>query len=395
VTRTLYLAWRYLAFHRLKTAILVTSITLILFLPVGLRVLVDQSSRQLTARAEATPLIVGTKGSPLELVLNTLYFGSDPPELTRYAEASRIADSGLARAIPMYVRFNARGHPIAGTSLDYFPFRGLRIETGRQMALLGECVLGARVARALGAGPGDHIISSPESVFDLAGVYPLKMAVAGVLAISDGPDDDAIFVDVKTAWIIQGLGHGHQDLSRPEAASGVLRREGNRVIGNASVVQYNEVTPQNIESFHFHGGLSEYPLTAVIVAPPDQKSSALLQGRYQTGDAPVQIVRPAGVMDELLQTILTVQAFVVAGAVILGLATLATATLVFMLSLRLRRREIDTLFKIGGSRSSVAAVMASEIVVVLVAGALLAAVLTALTGQFGSVAIRTLIRMWG
>ena len=53
---TLYMAWRYLSYHRLKTGILITSITLILFLPVGLRVLVDQSSQQLTARAVATVL---------------------------------------------------------------------------------------------------------------------------------------------------------------------------------------------------------------------------------------------------------------------------------------------------------------------------------------------------
>ena len=58
---TLYLALRYLAFHRFKSAILVTSIALILYVPVGLRVLVDQSSRQLTARAEVTPLILGAR----------------------------------------------------------------------------------------------------------------------------------------------------------------------------------------------------------------------------------------------------------------------------------------------------------------------------------------------
>ncbi|MEE8595854.1 MAG: hypothetical protein V3T25_08280, partial [Gemmatimonadota bacterium] len=72
-----YVAWRYLAYHRWKTITLVGAITLIVYLPIGLRVLVDQSSRQLTARADATPLIIGAKGSPLELVLNTLYFGSD------------------------------------------------------------------------------------------------------------------------------------------------------------------------------------------------------------------------------------------------------------------------------------------------------------------------------
>jgi len=387
----LFLAWRYLAYHRLKTAILVSSITLILYLPVGLRVLVDQSSQQLTARAASTPLIVGAKGSPLELVLNTLYFGSEPPELSRYAEIGRITDTELAAAIPLYVRFRAQDHPIVGTTLDYFAFRGLEIQSGRQLAMLGECVVGYRVAAALGVGPGDHVVSSPESVFDLAGVYPLRMRVTGVLGFSDSADDDAVFVDLKTAWIIEGLGHGHQDLNRPESAAGVLSREGNTVVANASVVQYNEVTAENIDSFHFHGDLSDNPISAVLTVPPDQRSSALLQGRYQAADELVQMVVPVNVMDELLGTILTVERFVIAGAVIVGLATLATAALVFWLSLRLRRRERLTMFKIGGSRSAVGAVMASEIVVVLLAGVLLAGVLTLLTSQFGSLVIRALV----
>ena len=62
---------------------------------------------------------------------------------------------------------------IVATTLDYFDFRGLRRADGRQMATLGECVAGAAVASARGIEPGDHVISTPESVFDLAGVYPL------------------------------------------------------------------------------------------------------------------------------------------------------------------------------------------------------------------------------
>jgi putative ABC transport system permease protein len=174
---------------------------------------------------------------------------------------------------------------------------------------------------------------------------------------------------------------------------GVLSREGDRVTANASVVQYNEITPENIDSFHLHGDRSEYPVTAVIAVPPDQRSAALLQGRYQSDEERVQIVRPVTVMDQLLDTILTVQKFVVAGAILVGLATLGSAALVFLLSLRLRRREIQTLFKIGGSRWSVGAVMLSEIVVVLATSVTLAGGLTFLTRQFGSVAIRALVRM--
>jgi putative ABC transport system permease protein len=391
----LYLAWRYLAHHRFKTAILLASITLILFLPVGLRVLVEQGSRQLTARAEATPLVIGAKGSPLELVLSTLYFGAEGPEAIRYAEVARAGAGDLARAIPMHVRFRARGHPIVGTSLEYFEHRGLGIDRGRQMAMLGECVLGARVAAAEELGPGDTILSTPETVFDLAGVYPLKMRIAGVLAPSDGPDDDAVFVDIRTAWIIAGLGHGHEDLTKPAAGPGILGREGDTITANASVVEYNEITAANAASFHFHGALAENPITAVIVVPRDAKSSALLRGRYVGDDEVVQVVDPRTVMDDLLATVLTVQSFMTAGALILGIATLGTASLVFMLSLRLRRGEIATLHKLGGSRGRVAAVMASEVVVVLLGGAVLAAALTALTASVGSGLLRDLVRVWG
>ena len=388
---TFYLAWRYLAFHKLKTFILVTSVALIVYVPVGLRVLVDQSSRQLTARAQATPLVIGARGSQLELVLNTLYFRSDYPEVQPYQESIRVSDSRLA--IPLYVRFHSQGHPIVGTTLEYFDFRALKVRSGRLPAVIGECVLGARVAADLQVQVGDHVISSPENLFDLAGVYPLKMRISGILEFSDSPDDDAIFVDLKTTWIIEGLGHGHQDLTAPEAASGILAREEDRIVANASVVQYSEITQDNMDSFHFHGDLLDYPITAVIAVPHDQKSAAILQGRYLSSEGGAQIVRPSRVMEELLDTVLTVQNFVMAGAIVVGMATLATVTLVFLLSLRLRRREMETLFKIGGGRLNVAAVMASEIVAVLVLGTVLAGGLTLLTSQLGGLVIRTLVRM--
>jgi predicted ABC-type transport system involved in lysophospholipase L1 biosynthesis ATPase subunit len=54
----LYLAWRYLRFNRVKTVVLIGSISLILFLPAALQVTVRQTARTLTARADATPLLV-------------------------------------------------------------------------------------------------------------------------------------------------------------------------------------------------------------------------------------------------------------------------------------------------------------------------------------------------
>jgi putative ABC transport system permease protein len=388
---SLYLAWRYLAYHRAKTSILVASIALILFLPFGLQVLVEQSGAQLLERARTTPLVIGARGSALELVLNSLYFESKQPEPSRYDEVVRIDDTGFAEPIPLLVRFQARGHPVVGTILEYLDFRGLRLATGRRMAVLGEAVLGAAAARDLGLAPGDSLLTSPESVFDLAGAYPLKLNVVGVLAPRNEPDDHAVFVDIKTSWVIQGLGHGHQDLAAPAAASKVLSRDDERITANASVVEYNEITRANIDSFHFHGDLDDYPLTAVIANAHDDKSRVLLMGRYQGASETVQIVQPVGVMNELLETVLTIQDYALAALVIVAAATLCIAALVFMLSLRLRRQEIDTMVKIGGGRGSVAAVLCGEVVVVLALAAMLAGGLTLLIGQFGASAIRVLL----
>ena len=383
MTGIFYLAWRYLAFNRWKTSILVGSIMLIIYLPVGLNVVVEQSGEHLTARAEATPLLVGAKGSPLELALNSLYFSPEHPELIDYAEVTSVVDSRLADAIPLYVRFRSRTHPIVGTSLEYFSFRNLSFASGRPMAVLGECVGGATVAESLGVKPGDAVISSPETVFDLAGVYPLKMKVAGVLERAFTPDDEAIFIDVKTAWIIEGLGHGHQDLARPEAASAVLSRSGNNIVANASVVQHNEITEDNVDSFHFHGDLAGYPLTAVLAVPRDEKSGTILRGRYTDDAATSQIIRPVTVIDELLDTILTIQQFIVAAVIIVGLATVATAALVFLLSLKLRSREIDTMHKIGGSRPRVVSMLLAEVFIVVILSSALAAAMTMVTWRYG------------
>jgi putative ABC transport system permease protein len=385
-----FLAWRYLSWHRWKTAILVLAVTLVIYMPIGLQLVVQRTATDMTARADQSPLLVGSRGSPLELVLNSLYFASAAPPPLNYGQLEKLKASGLVDPIPLYVRFRSQGHPIVGTSLDYLEFRDLRIARGRPMVQLGEAIIGAGVAERLGLGPGDALVSSPESVFDLAGVYPLKMQVAGVLAPAYSRDDDAIFVDIKTAWIIQGLGHGHQDLARPEAAAAVLRKEGDRIIANAALVQYNEITPENIDSFHFHGDGSHNPLTAILPVPKDDKARVLIQGRYQS-DPDLQILQPRAVIDELLDTVFSVQRYVLVAMALVGVATTAVVLLVFMLSLRARRAEMDTLSRLGGSSLAIGSLMLAEILIVLLLSAVLAALLTGATLIWGGPLLQAVV----
>jgi putative ABC transport system permease protein len=386
----LLLAWRYLLWHRWKTAILVLAVTLVVYLPIGLQLVIEQTASDMTARADRSPLLLGSRGSPLELVLNSLYFSGGKPPSLEYRNLKAVADTGLATPVPLYVRFRSRGFPIVGTNLDYFSFRGLQVVSGRQMVQLGDAVLGATVAQKLGLSPGDAVVSSPESVFDLAGVYPLKMKVVGVLAPAFNQDDEAVFVDVKTAWIIEGLGHGHQDLASPQAAASVLKKENDRIVANAALVQYNEITPDNVESFHFHGDSGGNPLTAILAVPSDDKSLALLLGRYQD-DPQLQLLQPQAVMDELLATVFAVQRYVLFAMALVGAATAAVVVLVFLLSLRARRAERDTLWRLGGARSLVAALMMAEIIIVLLFSALLVGLLVGATWIWGGPLLQAVV----
>lgn len=385
-----YIAWRYVTFNKVRTATLIACITLIAILPLTLEILLTESEQQLLSRAESTPLLLGAKGSALDLVMNGLYFDDEVPELVSMAAVNEIEYSGLAMPIPLYVRFKARRFPIVGTTLDYFDFRSLTIAQGRQLALLGEAVIGADVADRLDIAAGGSLLSSPETVFDLASVYPLKMPVVGVLRRSYTADDLAVFVDVKTAWVVQGLVHGHEDLARSEDPSVVIDRTDANVIASARLVEYTEITDENIDSFHFHGDPEQYPLSAVIVLPNDDKSGTILRGRYQEIEGLHQLAVPGTVIDGLLANIFRIKNVLDAVIFVVAIATVLALALVFALSLRLRQREIGTVFRIGGNRLTIARLLVAEIAIIVAASAVLCGVVMLAVNHYSGDLVRAL-----
>ncbi len=385
-----YIAWKYIRFNTIKTAIVVACVTLMAFLPIALQLLLGESERLLLSRADSTPLVVGAKGSALDLVMNSLYFGAEIPETMTMAAVTQIQDSDMAFAIPLYVRYQARGYAIVGTSLDYFDFRNLQPATGRLLAVLGECVLGATTAKALGLAPGDDLLSAAEHLFDLAGVYPLKMKVVGVLERSHTADDLAVFVDLKTAWIIEGLSHGHEDLAATQDPSLIIERSDNNITANAKVFEFTEINQQNLESFHTHGDPSSYPITAAITVPEDDKAATILRGRYLENTA-YQLIHPRTVIEGLLDEIFRIKNLIDAVVLVVSAATLATVALVFGLSLRLRRSEIETIFKIGCSRMTMARVLAAEIFVMLAFSGFFCAVFALVLRHYSQELVRMLV----
>ncbi|MEJ6392652.1 ABC transporter permease [Gymnodinialimonas sp. 2305UL16-5] len=362
---TLYLAFAYLRFHWLRSAILVLVAALILSVPLVSQVLLDGARTSLTDRAEATPLVLGNRGSQLDLIMNALYFSDDRAEPVTMAAAEDVWDSAMAIPIPLNTAFETNGARIVGTSLDYFEFRDLSIAEGRQLAVLGEAVLGAATAERLGLSPGDTVVSAPQNLFDLDGVYPLELNIVGVLAPTGTPDDEAVFVDIATTWVISGIGHGHEGVVATDA-------DADEVVANAAIVEFNRIMPENIDSFHFHGDPDTYPVSGILVVPDDERAGTILRGRYLDTANPLQIVVPAEVVGELVDRIFRIKSLLDAVTVIVGAAAFAAVGLAVFLSYRLRAREMQTAFKLGARPGMIIRLLASETVILLACAGMIA-----------------------
>lgn len=343
----LYLGWNYLWQHRWRSLLVTLTVTLGLSLPAGIWLGVELAETHLRDRAESTPLLLGTNGSPLELVFNGLYFSETDLERMKLRDAEDAASDSLAQSIPIYARYQAVGHPVVGTTIDYFDFRKLRFAEGNAFARLGDCVIGSSVANGLGLKTGDALITSPERVFDLTGVYPLKMRITGVLEPTGTPDDRAVFTDLKTTWTIEGLAHGHQDVKQLDSA--VLEQDSTNTALDASITEYTEVTDENIHSFHFHGDMQDFPVTAAIIVPKDIKSQTILLGRYVGETRTLQLIRPDTQMANMFDTVFRVRTLVAVMLAVVALSSFLIVAMVLLLSNRLRAGEFKSMRVIGAS----------------------------------------------
>lgn len=387
------LAWQYIVFHKYKSLILVACIFLTALLPIGIKILLSKFNEKITSRADSTPAVVGAKGSSLDLTLNAIYFKRGSADTIPYREVTAIGDSSSAIAIPIHSIYTAREHPVVGTTVEYFDFRGLELNSGSHFVTLGDCVLGSQVAKKLNVAIGDYIISDRDNVLDLAGQSPLRLNVVGILNDSTGPDDYAVFVDVKTAWVIQGLGHGHQDLNKEDKESAkLLSRTDDKIVASAAVESYIEITPQNIESFHFHGDTQDFPISSIIVVSQSQKDETILEGKFGGHEA-IQFTHPSDDVRELMSLVFRVKQFFDANAILIAISTAMLLLLVVLLSLRLRKREMETMFKLGCSRMTIIQLQLVEMLIIFgIAGLLLGLATWGLMANAGGLVESILVR---
>ncbi len=373
----LWLSWRHLLHHRVRSGITIACVAAAVFLPVTTQLLLLRYQTDLTARADATPLLAGARGSRFDLTLAALYFRPATLPTVPFAQVRAIGATGWAAPIPLHQRFTAQRHPIVATTPEYYELHRLRAVRGTLPLRLGEVVLGHDVAAALDLDVGATLFSDPTDLYDLSRPPALKMQVCGVLARTGSADDGAVFVDLKTAWILEGLAHGHED-ARDADPSLVLAQTDEVVSLGPALRSYQEVTDDNAHTFHVHADDTQLPLTAIIALPFDEKAATLLKARFD-GSGQWQMVTPRAVVDDLLAAVLRVKRVLDVLALLLGLSTALLVGLQLLLSMRLRAGEMRTLRRIGCSPGTVRRLHATELALLAIGALLVAAGLTVAT----------------
>ncbi len=368
-----FLARHYLRSAPWRTAILVLGTAVALFLPIFTVLVGRHVEKTLLQRAEDTPIVIGAKGNEFDLTMASLYFRGQVGDDIPYRERSEVERLDYGLVVPLHVRFTVDGAPLVGTGLEYFEARHLSVSEGRLPAQLGEVVAGSTVAEEARLHPGDTVRSDLTNLYNLAGSYPVVLEVVGVLAPSDGPDDEAFFTDLRTVWVVDGRLHGHDDVTREQALNPEAR-EGENLEATAAIFLFDRITANNRASFHQHGGDDEAPISSLLVFPPDARARDLLLGDFAL-KTDRQAVQPLDVVRSVLGIVLRARQALGVYFVAVALSTFAFFVLVLALSLRLRRTELELMQRIGCSRSAIGAIVGVEVACVILMAALAAALL--------------------
>ena len=207
-----HMAWRYLGARPIVTAVSIIGLALGAALISVVLTLRQETEDTFKREAGLFDLIVGAKGSPLQLTLSALYHLDVPTGNIPYERYEALLENKrIAYAVPIGLGDNYEGFRIVGTEPHFFDLVDRSTEKPLFEFAEGgifedrfEVVLGSTVARQTGLGVGDTfagthgLVTVPGS--EVHNEFPYQ--VAGILAPTGTSQDRAIFGTLQSVWEI-------------------------------------------------------------------------------------------------------------------------------------------------------------------------------------------------
>jgi putative ABC transport system permease protein len=196
------LSWKYLTFRPFSTGLNAILLALGLAIITVLLLMQDQLEKKMNKDAEGIDLVVGAKGSPLQLILSSVYHIDFPTGNIALEEARNLTRNRLVKStIPLALGDNYQGFRIVGTNLDYLELYKAEFENGKAWSKPFEVVLGAEVAKKLELKEGDEFVGShgiSEGSHDHEANY---FYVSGVLKPKGNVVDRLILTSIESVWL--------------------------------------------------------------------------------------------------------------------------------------------------------------------------------------------------
>ncbi len=223
------------------------TLSLVLFaLGVGLisllLILNKQLNDQFDKNLAGINLVVGAKGSPLQLILSSMYHIDSPTGNIPIKSAKALMNPKhplIGQAIPLSMGDSHQGYRIIGSTYDLFELYEGEIGQGKLWSKDMEVTIGATVADKLGLGLGDGFYSSHGLIIDDNLVHDdaPQFKVAGIFKPTGSVLDQLILTNTQSIWKVHDS-HEHEEES---------------AVGNQQSA-VNEAKKEN----HDHGGHDDH-----------------------------------------------------------------------------------------------------------------------------------------
>lgn len=195
----------YIRQRKLNTSLNVLLLALGIATIVVLLLFSKQFEDNLTRNAEGIDLVIGAKGSPLQLILSSIYHMDVPTGNIPVPEAEQILrNPAVKSAIPLALGDSYEGYRIVGSTHAYTEHYGATLADGNLWENTFDVVLGAQMAAEAGLAVGSELTSTHglSAAGDAHGDNPMR--VVGVLASTGTVLDRLVLTSVETVWAVHG-----------------------------------------------------------------------------------------------------------------------------------------------------------------------------------------------
>ena len=205
------LAWKNIWFKPLNTVLSVILLTASVAIISLLILLQEQFEKQFSSNIDGVDLVIGAKGSPLQLILSSVYQVDAPTGNISYDEAKVWMKHPFVKtAIPLAFGDNYRGFKIVGTTPDYLEKYGAKVEAGKIFSKNFEVVIGSEIAKKLNIKVGDKFFGSHGDAEEGEVHEEFAYVVSGIASPTGKVIDNLILSNIQSVWAMRE-GHDHEE----------------------------------------------------------------------------------------------------------------------------------------------------------------------------------------